>query len=335
MARRDARPTEALGCRPTWTCAPYQAGHRPRLGEDVAWGESDAVAFCNSVLGARTNRYGDFLDICAALAGRAPRDGLHLPENRRATVLVDTAGLLGPAQGQDAFYPVLGSWLGGEVGDAVAVIDGLPPNIDEDQLKALRRRRRDGAVGLFHVAGVTPEAPTVAAALGGEPPERTIALTPGMPRGPRPPLDGDGERHRRGRGRRPHFSLAEFDQLLALLRGRSASPCRSSSAPAATWWRRCAATTALQALEAAGIAIVADTCVVASPILPAGRRRADDQFRQLRRRHAGGDRLPGRLRQPRGLRRLGRRRPHRPRRGPVAVSGGAAVGTVARAFTER
>ena len=75
-----------LGCEQSWTCAPYQAGHRPALGTDVAWGESNAVVFCNSVLGARTNRYGDFLDIACAIsrprarlrpapAGEPPGDG--------------------------------------------------------------------------------------------------------------------------------------------------------------------------------------------------------------------------------------------------------------------
>src|SRR6185295_5474074 len=84
----------ALGARPTFTCAPYQlADSRPGLGEQVAWGESNAIAFCNSVLGARTNRYGDFLDIAAAIAGRAPDYGLHLPENRRATLIFDVGGL--------------------------------------------------------------------------------------------------------------------------------------------------------------------------------------------------------------------------------------------------
>ena len=77
MATRMMHAYRQLGCEPTWTCAPYQAGHRPRLGSQVAWGESNAVAFCNSVLGARTNRYGDFLDIACAIAGRAPDYGLH------------------------------------------------------------------------------------------------------------------------------------------------------------------------------------------------------------------------------------------------------------------
>ena len=93
MARRMMDAYRTLGCEPSWTCAPYQAGHRPALGSDVAWGESNAVVFCNSVLGARTNRYGDFLDIACAISGFAPYYGLHRPENRRATVVFDVSGL--------------------------------------------------------------------------------------------------------------------------------------------------------------------------------------------------------------------------------------------------
>jgi hypothetical protein len=73
MARRMMDAYRALGCETSWTCAPYQAGHRPEFGTDVAWGESNAVAFCNSVLGARTNRYGDFLDIACAITGPGAR----------------------------------------------------------------------------------------------------------------------------------------------------------------------------------------------------------------------------------------------------------------------
>ena len=65
----------AMGCAPTWTCAPYQLPARPGLGDQIAWGESNAIVFANSVLGARTARYGDFLDICCALTGRAPATG--------------------------------------------------------------------------------------------------------------------------------------------------------------------------------------------------------------------------------------------------------------------
>ncbi len=92
-ARRLMDAYVAMGCRPTWTCAPYQLPERPAFGEHVAWAESNAIVFANSVLGARTNRYGDFIDICAAITGRAPLAGLHLDANRRATVVFRLDGV--------------------------------------------------------------------------------------------------------------------------------------------------------------------------------------------------------------------------------------------------
>src|SRR5262245_31210239 len=152
MALRLMRAYEALGCTPTWTCAPYQAGHRPAQGTDVAWGESNAVAFCNSVLGARTNRYGDFLDIACAIVGRAPRYGLHLPENRRAKVLIEASGLSSRLRGLDAFWPILGAIVGRTAGNSVAALTGLQGFATEDRLKALGAAAASfGAVGLFHV----------------------------------------------------------------------------------------------------------------------------------------------------------------------------------------
>src|SRR5688572_7618791 len=160
-----------LGCEPTWTCAPYQAGHRPRFGSDVAWGESNAVAFCNSVLGARTNRYGDFLDIACAIAGRAPDYGLHRSENRVATVEFDLSGLDDAFLSSDVAWPVLGNLYGRVVGNAVGVITGLGTRPWEDLLKGFgATAASSGAVALFHVAGTTPEAPDAATALGHQPP---------------------------------------------------------------------------------------------------------------------------------------------------------------------
>src|SRR3546814_4657500 len=80
---------EELGCVPSYTCAPYQTLFRPQRGWQIAWAESNAIVFANSVLGARTNRYGDFVDLCCAITGRVPYYGLHLTENRRATVVVE------------------------------------------------------------------------------------------------------------------------------------------------------------------------------------------------------------------------------------------------------
>ena len=259
-ALRLSQAYEGLGCRATWTDAPYQAGHRPRAGEDVAWSGAGAVAYCNSVLGARGNQQHDVSDLCAALTGRAPCSGLHLLENRRARILVDTAALPARLKACDGFFPVLGAWLGAEVGDAVAVIDGLPADTSEDQLKGLAEA---AAVGLFHVAGVTPEAPTAAAALCGEPPERTIALTPAMVRAARDLISigsDDGLDAVAVGG--PHFSLDEFALLIVLLRGRrSALPfqvCTSRHVVEAL--RR---DDRLQVLGAAGVTIFADAGLAA------------------------------------------------------------------------
>lgn len=269
MARRLMEAYRQLGCTPTWTCAPYQAGHRPRAGEHVAWGESNAVAFANSVLGARTNRYGDFLDICCALVGRAPLTGLHLDENRRATMVIDTHGLSSRLKNTDVFYPVLGSWLGTEVGEEIPVLIGMPETVGEDRLKALGAAAAStGAIGLFHVAGVTPEAPDLETALGGRAPVRTITLTPETIRAARDTLSTtrDANISAVALGS-PHFSLDEFAQLERLLAGSDLElpfyVCTGRGVK-----EQLEAQGRLPALLDAGVEIVVDTCVVVTPILP-------------------------------------------------------------------
>ena len=270
MARRQMDAYLALGCAPTWTCAPYQVGHRPALGEQVAWGESNAIAFANSVLGARTERYGDFLDACCALTGRAPHHGLHRVENRRATVEVDASGVPPELAGSDVFYPVLGTWLGLETGGEIAAITGLPAGVTEDQLKALgAAAASSGAVALFHVVGVTPEAPTLEAATQGQPVTRKVALTGDALR---PALDRlsttDADAVDAVAVGSPHFSLAEFQTLVPLVRGRRLRipffACTARDVLAGL-----AARGYDRVLREAGVDIVVDTCVVVTPILPA------------------------------------------------------------------
>ena len=264
MARRMMDAYRTLGCQPTWTCAPYQAGHRPAVGQHVAWGESNAVAFCNSVLGARTERYGDFLDICAALSGRAPETGLHLTENRRASVIVDTCALDPRLVDEDAFWPVLGAWLGENAAGRVVAFTGLPKEIDEDRLKAMGASAAStGAVGLFHIVGVTPE-PVERAN------QETLSLTGAMLHESRDRLSTSrarsGDRVDAVAVGSPHFSFSEFKRLLVLLRGRRL----------AIPFYVCTGRHTLADLEKAGIdiaasglTVVADTCIVVTPILPA------------------------------------------------------------------
>jgi predicted aconitase len=279
MAKRMSAAYLAMGCKPTWTCAPYQAGYRPRLGQDVAWGESNAVVFCNSVLGARTNRYGDFIDICAAITGRAPRTGLHLPRNRRATVLVDLSSLPRAFLDDDIAYPILGAWLGANVGDSIAAFAGwsnATGHWSDDRLKALgAAAASSGSVGLFHVIGVTPEAVTLDAAFQGEAPQRAVLLTISMLTEARNALSSvaikDGEPIDAVAVGSPHLSADELRQLDGALKNNS---CRVPIYACTS--RHSLSILGTEGIEsrlrARGVIIVTDTCIVVTPILPQGGR---------------------------------------------------------------
>ena len=211
-----------MGCTPTWTCAPYQTKARPAPGEQIAWGESNAVAFANTALGARTNRYGDFLDLACAIAGRAPYYGLHCPENRAARLLFEVSGLPEPLLREDAFFAVLGALVGRIAGDAVSVVNGIPGPVREDRLKAFcAAAAATGAVALAHIAGVTPEAPDADTALGGAQPEETVRITRDMVVDARDRLSlaGPGPVDCVALGS-PHFSGDECRAVLALADGR-------------------------------------------------------------------------------------------------------------------
>lgn len=270
MAKRLMLAYEAMGCEKSWTCAPYQAGHRPALGTDVAWGESNAVAFCNSVLGARTNRYGDYLDIACAITGRAPDCGLHRPENRLATVIVDVSVLPAQLFASDWIWPVLGTLYGREIGTSIGVVSGVIGKVSDDKLKAFgAAAASSGGVGLFHIAGVTPEAPDVATATGGLPATR-ITVTPAMVRTAQAGLStvhGSASIDAVAIGS-PHLSLEELESVCQLLESRPAKvPIYACTGRHVV--READRTGLRKTLERLGVVVVADTCVVVTPILPA------------------------------------------------------------------
>src|SRR3990170_1108218 len=266
-ARRQMDLYVAMGARPTWTCAPYQLAERPAFGEHVAWAESNAIAFCNSVLGARTNRYGDFIDVCAAITGRVPFSGLHRDEERRARLVFRLDGVPERLLGADALYPVLGHLLGREAGSAVAAIVGLPPDTSEDRLKATGAAgASSGSVAMFHAVGITPEAPTLEAAIGGtREPAGPVPL--GRLRSARDELStAAGERLGAVSVGTPHASIAELQRLAGLV---------ASSPPRVPLFvntgrdvlAQAEAQDLLPALEAAGVRVVTDTCTYLSPIM--------------------------------------------------------------------
>jgi predicted aconitase len=211
---------EDLGCVPSFTCAPYQTLFRPRFSQQIAWGESNAIVFANSVIGARTNRYGDFIDLCAAITGRVPAWGLHLDEHRHGQLLFRLKGFSDAELERDMTFVGIGMIIGFESGEKIPVIEGLATPRDEDQLKALgAASATTGAVGLFHAVGITPEAPTLADAFGGREPERIVEITPADISGVLTHLSGvaDGTPLTAVCLGTPHFSRMEWDRLLSLL----------------------------------------------------------------------------------------------------------------------
>ena len=269
-ARRLMDSYVEMGCRPTWTCAPYQLPERPGFGDQIAWGESNAIVFANSVLGARTERYGDFIDICAAITGKVPDAGLHRTENRAGRILFRMSAMPERLLDDDVLYPVLGHLIGAESGTEVPVIEGLPAGTGEDRLKALgAAAASSGAVALFHAVGITPEAPTAEAALHGRTPRRTILVTSERLRAARDSLTtaAEGTLAAVSVGT-PHASRAELSELVALLGGDAVHPDIDfyvSTGRSVLAEARAAGTTG--ALEDAGVQIVADTCTYITPIL--------------------------------------------------------------------
>lgn len=257
-----------MGASPTWTCAPYQLADRPGFGDRVAWGESNAIVFANSVLGARTPRFGDFADMAAAVTGRAPEFGLYLDRHRRARVRIDVSEIPEKARLADEFFAVLGILVGREAGSEVPAVTGIE-TATEDQLKVLGAgAATSGAVGMMHVVGVTPEAPTLASATGGLTPRTLRVTTDTITRSYEALSNTGAENLRTVNLGTPHYSTRQIARLQNLLAGRRVHPDvklyvntgRDVLASSSEIVRR---------LEEAGVVFVVDTCTYVTSILPA------------------------------------------------------------------
>lgn len=161
-AARLADSYVRMGCRPTFTCSPYLLDSAPKTGEAIAWAESNAVIFANTVLGARTAKHPDFLDLCIALTGRAPLSGVYLDEHRKAKRVIDVEL---PENVDDAFWPIVGYLAGRAAPDRIPLLRGLAAaRPTQDDLKALCAAfGTTSAAPMLHIEGVTPEADGIAA----------------------------------------------------------------------------------------------------------------------------------------------------------------------------
>jgi predicted aconitase len=270
-AQRQMVAYQSMGCIPTWTCAPYQTAMRPVFGQQIAWGESNAIVFANSVIGARTERYPDLLDICCAITGRAPAVGLHLQQNRAGDLHLHLVDVPLQLQRDDSFYPVLGHLMGKVARDRIPVVTGMQARPTDDQFKALgAAAASSGSVALFHMVGITPEAPSLSEAFHGVVPEEQLVITMDDLLRARDELTtAEGADLDMVVLGSPHFSLAEFKQLEPLLAGAGCHPdvrFLVTSSRAMTLLARQAGV--LDKLEAFGGRVTVDTCILATPMLP-------------------------------------------------------------------
>jgi len=169
--KRIHEALKALGLVLTYSCHHYLVGNVPRFGDHIAWASSGSQVFANSVIGARSNRDGDHVALAAAITGVIPEWGMHLDENRKGGMVIDVSRLSMDTYGP-ADYKALGWHLGKLVGTHIPVVINLPKDIHIEGIKGLLYTLTvTGAAGLVHLVGITPEAPTLAAAFAGSPPQ--------------------------------------------------------------------------------------------------------------------------------------------------------------------
>lgn len=253
---------KAMGIVPSCSCTPYLTGNLPTFGQHIAWSESSAVSFANSVLGARTNREGGPSALAAAITGRTARYGLHLDGNRRATHIIEVHC---PVT-SEADFGALGYLVGKRVKNGVPYFRGLEDS-GQDGLKALgAAMAASGAVALYHVEGVTPEAQArdVGAA------EAETIIVDSLDEGYAALNSPVDEIDLVSIGC-PHASLAEIEDIARWLEGKRVK-ARLWITTAREIKERAQEKGLVELIEAAGGRVVADTCLVVAPIEELGLR---------------------------------------------------------------
>ena len=263
----------AMGAQLSFTCAPYLLDSAPKAGEQIVWAESNAVVYANSVLGARTLKYPDYLDICIALTGRAPLIGCHLEDQRKARLHIEVPPL---SNLDDSFYPLLGYHIGALAGSRIPLVSGLQqqhPNLDD--LKAFGAAfATTSAAALFHIAGVTPEALDPTRVIDGPLPVLKLSLEElrlswqelNSARDARVDVVSLGN---------PHFSLSEFARLASLCQGRHRHPDVVLAITCGrTVLEQARVAGYIAVIEAFGAVIISDTCwcMLGEPVIPPAAR---------------------------------------------------------------
>jgi predicted aconitase len=240
------------------TCTPYLIGNLPRFGEHIAWGESSAIVFSNSVLGARTNREGGPSGLASALTGFTGNFGMHFKENRLATIHVDVTCSLSDTSD----FGAAGYCLAKQFPDALPVFTGLPERCSMIGLRALSAAlATSGSISMFHAVGLTPEAQTLEMATGNR---KLETLTLGQKE-----IKETKEYLNRNDLSEvdcvfigcPHLDFEETMAVAKLLSGRKVKPGVAFWLFAAnSIWESCERSWLAQALRDSGAVVVSDTC---------------------------------------------------------------------------
>ena len=254
-----------MGARPTFTCAPYLLDDTPQLGEAIGWSESNAVIFANSVLGARTEKHPDYLDLFIAMTGRAPNTGVYLAANRVPKCELRVAL---PETYDDALWPMLG-WLAGcKSPSGIPVLTGLEhASPSSDDLKALCAAfGTTSAAPMLHVRGHTPEGERLlvadAAVFDITSPDLALVWQEFNTGGAQVDLVAIGS---------PHASLSECRKLAQFLHGKTCDP---QTAMIVTVGRKVLEDATLEGLvdvlRRAGVQVIADLCwcSITKPVFP-------------------------------------------------------------------
>jgi predicted aconitase len=259
VARRVMEAYERVGAILSWSCVPYLAENIPLYGETVAFSESSATPYVNSVIGARTNREAAQSALAAGVIGKTPKYGLHLKENRKGTHLIRVEAVL-----KDEFdYTLLGYCVGKRVGYGIPVLTGISrrPNTEE-LINFCAMSNVSGAISMFHIPGFTVEASNVEEAFQGDILEDKITVTDHE-------LEQDYDELQTTSGKIdfvmlgcPHYTLKQVEEVARLLNGKKIHEDVS-------FWV-CTSATAkvlaerngyVNAIEKAGGHVVVDTCI--------------------------------------------------------------------------
>ncbi|PLB45825.1 hypothetical protein P170DRAFT_439534 [Aspergillus steynii IBT 23096] len=259
----------SMGAQPSFTCAPYNLDSAPKEGENIGWAESNAVAFANSVLGAHTQKYPDFIDVCIALTGRAPSAGCHTVEGRRPGICIQVHSI--PDSVDDAFYPALGYAVGKIAQHRIPLVCGIdhlnPQRMDLKSFSAAFATTSSAA--MFHINGVTPESARFASLEARLPHFQITApdileCRRGLNSAPDPSVGLVSLGN-------PHFAMEEFESLSRLCARRTKSPSVELIITTSRSTYELAFTAGIiTTLEDFGAVIITDTCwcMLGEPVVP-------------------------------------------------------------------